>query len=85
LMGRDLIGIPLIGILDLRTKLGWASPADNPGLAARIDARLLGGTLSPFEIGVLQQFIDGYPTAFGQGALEDTLALAASLPGSQWY
>ncbi|HEX6884773.1 MAG TPA: DUF1800 domain-containing protein [Planctomycetota bacterium] len=85
LMGRDLTGIPLIGILDLRTKLGWTSPADNPGLAARIDARLLGGTLSAFEIEVLQQFIDGYPTAFGQGALEDTLALAASLPGSQWY
>jgi uncharacterized protein (DUF1800 family) len=78
-------GIQLIDKLKLRIKLDWFGPADVPGLAQRINERIFGERLSPFEVEALQQYIEGYPPTFGVDELFETLALASSLPGFQWY
>jgi len=69
----------------LKAKLEFQSAADRPGLARRIDERLLGRTLAPGEVAALQTFIDTYPSTFGTVALFESIALGASLPGFQWY
>lgn len=55
------------------------------GLAERMNERAFGSTLSPREVELLQEFIDGYPGNFDTTALFDCLCLASSLPGFQWY
>jgi hypothetical protein len=50
-----------------------------------MNERIFGHALSPFEEGALQSYIDDYPLQFEVHALFDSLALAASLPGFQWY
>lgn len=78
-------GLRLITPALLMARLEFQLPSDRPGLAARINARLFGETLSPHEVDVLQQYIDGYPRVYDADALYDTLSLASSLPGFQWY
>ena len=78
-------GLAIPGPNALRAKLEVFGPADLPGLAQRMNERIFGQMLSPFEVEILQQFIDGYPSAFGIDALYDSLALASSLPGYQLY
>ena len=81
--GQPFPGVSL-SFPDLSARLDFTGAADRPGLAKRIDARLLGGTLLPREVDALQEFIDG-PPGFGGVALYESIALAASLPGFQWY
>lgn len=69
----------------LKTRLEFQTAADRPGLAARIDQRLLGSSLAHGEVQALQAFIDGYPSSFGVVGLFEAIALGASLPGYQWY
>jgi hypothetical protein len=78
-------GVVLIQPAALRTKLEIQGPADRPGLAERMNARLFGHSLSAQEVEILQQYIDGYPETFDLYALYDCLVLAASLPGFQWH
>ncbi|HEX6885232.1 MAG TPA: DUF1800 domain-containing protein [Planctomycetota bacterium] len=68
----------------VRDKLGFAGPADRPGLAGRMNEHLFGSTLAELEVGVLQDYIDAQPT-FGGVQLYESIALGASLPGFQWY
>jgi len=78
-------GVRLIDPDELRARLELHSPADRPGLAGRMNERLFGETLSPYEVALLQDYIDAYPRAYELEALYDTMALASSLPGYQWY
>jgi hypothetical protein len=55
------------------------------GVAQRIGERAFGGTLSPREVELLQEYIDDYPGDFDTSALFDCLCLASSMPGFQWY
>jgi uncharacterized protein (DUF1800 family) len=82
--GQPMPGVT-IPIGALKTKLEFQTAADRPGLAERIDQRLLGRSLTRGEVLALQGFIDSYPTTFGVVALFEAIALGASLPGSQWY
>ena len=66
-------------------RLDFQGSGDRVGLASRIDARLLGFRLAPQELMALQGFIDDRPGTFGPIALFEAIALAASLPGAQWY
>jgi uncharacterized protein (DUF1800 family) len=68
----------------LSAKLDFQGASDRPGLARRINARLLGSALLEPEEEALQEFIDG-SASFGAPALYESIALAASLPGFQWY
>jgi uncharacterized protein (DUF1800 family) len=77
-------GVRQIAYTDMMAKLDFAGPADRPGLAQRINERLLGETLSGFELEVLQQYIDGYPVTFGVEALYDCIVLGTTMPGYQW-
>jgi len=83
-LGNPMPGVT-IPIAALKQKLGFQSAADRPGLATRINERLLGQTLAPGEVVALQEFIDTYPSSFGLPALFEAIALGASLPGFQWY
>jgi uncharacterized protein DUF1800 len=83
--GGAMNGVNLISPLALMNRIEFHGPSDRPGLAQRIDERLLGNALSEHEREVLQQFIDGYPTSFETSAIFDTLGLAVSLPGYQWH
>jgi uncharacterized protein (DUF1800 family) len=69
----------------LAERLEFGGPGDRRGLAARIDERLLGRSLSPLEREALQEYVDGFTSPFGPNALLETIALGASLPGFQWY
>jgi uncharacterized protein (DUF1800 family) len=69
---------------DVAARLDFGGPSDRRGLAARIDQRLLGSTLSAPELELLQDFIDAQ-APLGRGDLCDAIALGASLPGFQWY
>ena len=82
--GEPIPGVRL-PVAAVQAKLGFAGPTDAHGLAGRIDARVLGQRLAPQELAGLQAFIDQYPGTFGVEALFETIALAASLPGAQWY
>jgi hypothetical protein len=83
--GRVFRGVKLLDATAIGTRIGYQGPADRPGLAQRMNERLLGSALPPHEVDLLQQFMDGYPATFDFTALYDTLALAMSLPGFQWY
>jgi uncharacterized protein (DUF1800 family) len=89
LLTPSLTGEPIPGVHlsleSVQAKLDFTGPAERHGLAGRIDARVLGQRLAPQELVGLQDFIDGYPGPFGGEALLETIALAASLPGAQWY
>jgi len=78
-------GLRLLSNADLMARLDFHTPTDRPGLAARMNERLFGVTLTPHELVVLQDYIDNYPRTYDLDALYDTLTLASSLPGFQWY
>jgi hypothetical protein len=78
-------GVELIPSDELRDELGFQGPVDRPGLAQRMNVRLLGQTLSLQEVGILQEYIDDYPVEFDLYALYDCLVLASTLPGFQWH
>jgi uncharacterized protein (DUF1800 family) len=82
---QGLPGLIMPNFLVLRARLGIQSDADRPGLAQRINERLLGEQLPPYELEALQQFIDDYPGTFDVHAFYDWLTTAVSLPGFQWY
>jgi len=81
-------GAPIPGVSlsypALAERLEFAGSADRPGLAGRIDERILGNRLSPAERSLLQESID-QPVGFGPTALLESIALAVSLPGAQWF
>jgi len=81
---RVLEGVELALVEEIQDELEAHGPADRPGLAWRIDERLLGGTLTPEELEVLQRYVDEHPAPFDMFALYDCLVLAASMPGFQW-
>ena len=81
----DAPDIDLILVADLKQRLEFVDASDRPGLAQRINERVLGEGLPPREVRIVQDFIDAYPATYDTHALFDTLALAASLPGYQWY
>jgi len=67
----------------INAKLG---SIEAPGLAQRIDERLLGKTLSRAEVERLQAYIDArYTGPIPSAYLFETITLAMSLPGFQWY
>ena len=79
-------GVDLILVNDLLARLEFHVASDRPGLARRINERVLGTTLSPYEEEALQRYVDEYPLEFEQRyALFDALVLAVSMPGFQWY
>jgi hypothetical protein len=86
---RAALGHPMPGVAlawsRVAAAVGFHGPADRAGLAARIDAGVLGGALSARERDVLQRFVDGYPGTFHAPEVLETIALGASLPGFQWY
>jgi len=84
-VSQAIAGVIMPSYPTLKARLGLQSSADKPGLAERINARLLGSQLPPQEVEALQAFIDAYPEPFDIHALFDTLTLSASLPGFQWY
>jgi uncharacterized protein (DUF1800 family) len=53
------------------------------GLARRIDRSFLGQSLSSAEIDAVQRFLDGKTPNWA--TLSAAIALAASMPGYQWY
>jgi uncharacterized protein (DUF1800 family) len=69
----------------LKQRLGFSGESDRAGLAARMNVRLFGSQLPPYEEDVLQGYIDGYAGTFDISAMFDTLVLGSSLPGFQWY
>jgi hypothetical protein len=83
--GVTMPGLSFINFADLQARLDFHVPSDRPGLASRMNERLFGHTLSPREVDILQEFMDTYPDDFDLKALYDSLALASSLPGFQWY
>ena len=72
--------------------IGWIlgalavnGPDDHAGLARRIDRQLLGGSLTAFdELGV-QRFVDSLAGPLSWPEVMESIALAASSPGFQWY
>ncbi len=60
-------------------------PSWRVDLAKRINGRVLGESLSAADIGLLQQFIDSFGGPVNTTKLYEILALAASMPGYQWY
>jgi len=83
--GVTMPGLAFITGADLQAKLEIHVPSDRPGLAQRMNERLFGERLSRREVEILQEFIDTYPDDFDLFALYDSMALASSLPGFQWY
>ncbi|MSR62535.1 MAG: DUF1800 domain-containing protein [Planctomycetes bacterium] len=79
------IGVAFLTQNELAQRLEYSGPNSRSGLAVRMNERLFGQALSPFEVEALQGYMDTYPLAFDLHGLFDTLALAASLPGFQWY
>ena len=60
-------------------------PDDHAGLARRIDRRILGGSMSAYdELGV-QRFVDSLAGPLSWPEVMESIALAASSPGFQWY
>ncbi|MEQ1893393.1 MAG: DUF1800 domain-containing protein [Planctomycetota bacterium] len=79
-------GVSFMDINGLEQRIGAQIPIVNRrGLALRINENLLGGTLTPREEDLLQQFIAGYPGTLDYTGVFDCLCLAASMPGFQWY
>jgi len=72
-------------ISTLLTYLEVAGPGDRPGLAHRINRRLLADSLSQEEERLVQEFVDSFTGAFGWNQVCDVIALALSMPGFQWY
>jgi uncharacterized protein (DUF1800 family) len=84
-LSHAIAGVVLPNYPALRMKLGFAGESDRAGLAARMNERVFGGALPPYELDALQQYIDDYAGAFDIHAMFDCLTLGASLPGMQWY
>ncbi|HEX6883955.1 MAG TPA: DUF1800 domain-containing protein [Planctomycetota bacterium] len=82
---RVLPGVELALVEDVLIQIEAQGPAERPGLAERINERLLGGMLPPAEVLLLQQYVDEHPAPFDMFAVYDCLVLAASLPGFQWH
>ncbi|HEX6884217.1 MAG TPA: DUF1800 family protein, partial [Planctomycetota bacterium] len=78
-------GVRSITPAALSARLGFAGPADVPGLARRMNERFFGQGLSPADEAILQAYMDAYPVPFDVTALYDCLALGAELPSYQWY
>ncbi len=82
-----VLGTPIPGVQlsypSLANKLAFSGANDRPGLAERINQRLLGNTLTPNEVEALQEYMNAQAT-FGAAALFEAIALGASLPGYQW-
>jgi len=84
-LAHAIPGVVLPNYPALKARLGFSGESDRPGLATRMNARLLGSMLPLHEEEALQGYIDGYAGTFDIQAMFDTLVLAASLPGFQWY
>jgi hypothetical protein len=84
LLGGGLPGVHVPGGRVL-AKLDFAQASDRAGLARRMNERVLGLTLTSGEEESLQGFIDGRTDVHGGALVFEALALAASLPGFQWY
>jgi hypothetical protein len=80
-----LPGVIMPSFIRLKDMLAFHGEADRVGLAGRINDRFYGSSLPPAELEILQDFIDAYAAPFDIHALCDSLTLAASLPGFQWY
>ena len=76
------VTLPLGRILSVLEVNG---PDDHAGLARRIDRRILGGSMSASdELGV-QRFVDELSGPLSWPEVLESIALAASSPGFQWY
>jgi hypothetical protein len=85
----DLMSIVIPGLdINLSQVLGLlevTGPGDASGLAKRINRRILGETLSQAEVDVVQEYIDSQASPTAWPKVCESIALAASLPGNQWY
>lgn len=91
LLDGYVYGVQLPSPAQLKSQLE-APGLGNAGLAERINQRILGATLSTAEVEAVQQFIDtlGPPATSFYGSkagpkVYQAVALAASMPGYQWY
>ena len=78
-----IFGVELPSPLQVFELLDIDGPASRPGLAHRINNRILGRALSFEEEQIVQEFVDSRPLVWPTVA--ETIALAASMPGYQWY
>jgi hypothetical protein len=85
----DLMSIVIPGLdiylAQVLSLLEVTGPGDAPGLAKRINRRILGETLSQAEVDAVQEFIDSQASPTAWPKVCESIALAASLPGNQWF
>ncbi len=76
------VQLPLGQIL---AELEVSGPQSHLGLARRINRRILGDALSTEDEARVQQFIDSLAGPLSWNEVYEAIALAASMPGYQWY
>jgi uncharacterized protein (DUF1800 family) len=76
------VELPLFELLE---QLDAVGPNAHIGLAHRINRQILGGALSPEEEYMVQYFVNSLAAPLGWNEVYEAIALAASMPGYQWY
>lgn len=75
----------MISTASLLAYLEVAGPLDRPGLAQRVNRKLLADSLSREEERLVQELVDSSSGPFGWQQVSEVIALAVSMPGFQWY